>query len=275
MNIKTKIKLNNGVEMPIFGLGVYRAPSGEETQNAVRYALEAGYRHIDTAKIYGNERDVGIAVHNSFSGIPRDEIFITTKLWNSDHGYDSTITACNESLKKLGLKYLDLYLVHWPVETLRGETWKAMEYLLEEGKCRAIGVSNYMIHHLKELLETAKIVPAVNQVEFSPYLFRKDLLEFCRSQGIQFESYSPLTKGRKLKDPKLVSLGSKYSKTPAQILIRWALEHQIVVIPKSTNEGRIYENANVFDFHILEEDMNLLNSFDEGLVTGWDPTNAP
>ncbi|MFX0093575.1 MAG: aldo/keto reductase, partial [Candidatus Hodarchaeota archaeon] len=162
-----------------------------------------------------------------------------------------------------------------PVQGLRGETWKAMEYLLEEGKCLAIGVSNYMIHHLKELLADANVVPAVNQVEFSPYLFQRDLLEFCRSHGIQLEAYSPLTKGRKLKDPQLVSIASKYSRTPAQILIRWVLQHEVIVIPKSTNRDRIYENANIFDFDITSKDMDLLNSFDEGFVTGWDPRNAP
>jgi diketogulonate reductase-like aldo/keto reductase len=273
IRIDTKVKLNNGVEMPIFGLGTYLAHRGKETREAVLHALEAGYRHIDTAQIYGNEKDVGEAIRKS--GIPRQEVFITTKLWNADHGYGAALAACQQSLKRLGLSYIDLYLIHWPVEGLRNESWKALERLLEEGKCRAVGVSNYMIWHLEELLNNLSTVPAVNQVEFSPYLYQKDLLEFCLSHGIQLESYSPLTKGEKLNDPKLVAIASKYSKSPAQILIRWVLQRRIVVIPKSSRKERIYENANVFDFVISQEDMKALDSFNENLRTSWDPSAAP
>jgi len=272
ISIDTKIKLNNSVEMPIFGLGTYQTRSGKETQAAVLYALEAGYRLIDTAKIYGNEKDVGEVVRKS--GIPREEVFITTKLWNSDHGYEAAIAACEKSLKSLGLSYIDLYLIHWPVEGLRNETWRAMETLQKEGKCRAIGVSNYMIWHLEELLRSSSTVPAVNQVEFSPYLYQKDLLEFCRSHNIQLEAYSPLTKGQKLSDPKLVAIASRYSKSPAQMLIRWVLQHGVIVIPKSSKKERIFENADVFDFTISPEDKSVLDSFNENLRTSWDPSTA-
>jgi diketogulonate reductase-like aldo/keto reductase len=274
LTLDTRLQLNNAVEMPIFGLGTYRSGRGIETLKAVLWALEAGYRHIDTAKIYGNERDVGKALRES--SIPREDVFITTKLWNSDHGYISTITACQKSLEELDLDYVDLYLIHWPVPELRLETWKAMEQLLEEGKCRAIGVSNYTIWHLQELLESeySNVVPAVNQVEFSPYLFQKDLLDFCQSKEIQVESYSPLTKGQKLNDPRLGEIAQKYEKTPAQLLIRWNLEHQIIVIPKSTKKERIYENADIFDFSITSTDMKTLDSLNENLRTGWDPSTV-
>jgi diketogulonate reductase-like aldo/keto reductase len=231
-----------------------------------------GVRKQNKPFIYGNEEDVGEAVRKS--GIPREEAFITTKLWNSDHGYDRTLAACEKSLRTLGFSYVDLYLIHWPVEGLRNETWKAMERLLKEGKCRAIGISNYMIWHLQELLKNSSTVPAVNQVEFHPYLYQKDLLEFCQSHGIQLESYSPLTKGEKLNDPRLAAIALKYSKSPAQVLIRWVLQRGIVVIPKSSRKERIYENANVFDFEISREDMSALDSFNQDLRTSWDPSTA-
>ena len=272
LTIDTKVELNNGVKMPIFGLGLYQTRKGKETQDAVHYALEAGYRLIDTAAMYGNEEDVGEAVRKS--GLPREKIFITSKLWNSDHGYDKALSAFEESRKKLGLYYVDLYLIHWPVEVLRKESWRALETLLREGKCRAIGVSNYMIWHLEELLSDSSMVPAVNQVEFSPYLYQKDLLDFCRNHHIQVEAYSPLTKGYKLHDPKLANMASKYSKSPAQILIRWALQKGVVVIPKSSRKESIHENADVFDFAISPEDMKVLDSFNEDLRTSWDPSTA-
>lgn len=271
--IDTKVKLNNGVEMPIFGLGTFQMRSGKETEQAVLYALEAGYRLIDTAQMYGNEEDVGEALRKS--GISREEVFITTKLWNSEHGYQKALNACEESLEKLGLPYVDLYLIHWPVQGLRNETWKAMQTLLEKKKCRAIGVSNYMIRHLEELLANSDKIPAVNQVEFSPYLYQKELLDFCRSHKIQLEAYSPLTKGHKLSDPQLVMIAEKYSKSPAQILIRWVLQKDMVVIPKSSNKERILENADVFDFEISPDYMSLLDSLNQSLRTSWDPTTIP
>lgn len=272
ISLDTKVKLNNGVEMPIFGLGTYQAHKGE-AQEAVLHALDIGYRLIDTASMYGNEEDIGEALRRS--GLPREEVFVTTKLWNSDHGYDKALAAFEESRKRLGLDCVDLYLIHWPVEGIRSETWKAMETLLEEGKCRAVGVSNYMIWHLEELLSHSSTIPAVNQVEFHPYLYLKDLMDFCQSHGIQLEAYSPLTKGVKLDELSLADLASKYSRTPAQILIRWVLQHGIVVIPKSSRKEKIEENAAVFDFTISPEDMNTLDSFHQNLRTSWDPSRIP
>ena len=272
INFSTKVRLNNGVEMPILGLGTWQLNDGKEAERAILYALRTGYRLIDTAEIYGNEGSVGKALYKS--GIPREEVFITTKLWNSDHGYKSAIAACEGSLKRLELSYIDLYLIHWPVTSLRNETWKAMETLLDEGKCRAIGVSNYMIWHLEELLDSSSTIPAVNQVEFSPYLYQKDLLEFCCAYGIQLEAYSPLARGLKLSDPKLVAMARKYHKSTAQILIRWVLQRGIVVIPKSSKAERMRDNAKVFDFIISPEDMGALDSFNEDLRIGWDPSAA-
>ena len=270
--IDTRVKLNNDTEMPAFGLGTYEARGGKETREAVLYALETGYRLIDTAATYGNEEDVGEAIRKS--QIPRKEIFVTTKLWNSDHGYQAAMAACEKSLKKLGLSYVDLYLIHWPVAGLRNDSYRALEKLLQEGKCRALGVSNFTIWHLEDLFEHSSTIPAVNQVEFSPYLYQDDLLQFCRSHGIILEGYSPLTKGHKLNDPRLIAVARKYSKSPAQILIRWALQKGTIVIPKSSSRERIDENANVFDFSVSEEDMGILDSFDEDYRTSWDPTGV-
>jgi diketogulonate reductase-like aldo/keto reductase len=272
-SIDTKVRLNNGVEMPVFGLGTYLAGRGRETRKAVLIALKAGYRLLDTASSYGNERDVGLAVRES--GIPREEIFVTTKLWNSDHGYASAIMAFEASLERLGLSHVDLYLIHWPVQGLRSESWTALEELLRRGKCKAIGVSNYMEWHLKELLAESSVVPAVNQVEFHPYLYQKELSEFCMSKGIYLEAYCPLTQGERLDDPKLVGLASRYGKSPAQILIRWSLQRGLIVIPKSARKDRIIENADVFDFSISDDDMLVLDSLNENLRTSWDPSTAP
>jgi diketogulonate reductase-like aldo/keto reductase len=273
LNMRSTVKLNNNVRMPILGLGVYQSPPGRVTQNAVKFALSVGYRHVDTARIYGNEADVGQAVHQS--GIAREDLFVTTKLWNSDQGYDSTIRACEASLKRLGMDYLDLYLIHFPVPETRKESWKAMKTLLGNGKCRAIGVSNFTIPHLEELLETHEVIPAVNQVEFHPFLYQKELLEYCQRSGIQVEAYSPLARGERFKHPRIIALATKYSKTPAQLMLRWGLQHGLVVIPKSTGEERIRENSQVFDFEISAEDMRSLDSLDEDLRLNWDPTSVP
>ncbi len=266
-------KLNNGVVIPRLGLGVYQSPPGQLTQRAVEYALKIGYRHIDTARIYNNETDVGTALRKS--GIKREDVFITTKLWNSDHGYETAIKACDDSLKRLGLKYLDLYLIHWPVPEIRNESWTALTKLLKDGKCRSIGVSNYTIQHLTELLEDADVVPMVNQVEFSPFLYQKQLLEYCEKSKIQVEAYSPLTQGAKLNHPTIQQIAKKHSKTPAQVLIRWSLQHNLVTIPKSVREERIRENSQVFDYNLTSEDMRILDSLDENFRNSWDPTNAP
>jgi diketogulonate reductase-like aldo/keto reductase len=257
--------LNNGVKIPRLGLGVYQAPPGESTLCAVKYALKIGYRHIDTAWLYGNEIDVGRAIRES--GIEREEIFITSKVWNSDQGYQSTLAACDRSLKLLGLPYVDLYLIHWPVEGRGKDTWKAMIQLLNEGKTRAIGVSNFEVFHLQDIFQNFDVIPSVNQVEFHPFLFQEKLLEFCKNSNIQLEAYSPLTRGQKLNHHILVGLAKKYGKSSAQILIRWNLQHGLVVIPKSIHENRIRENIQVFDFQIEEKDMKLLNSLNEDLHT--------
>ena len=273
LSIESTVKLNNNVRIPILGLGVYQIPPGRVTQNAVKFALSVGYRHFDTARIYGNEADVGEAVQKS--GVPREQLFVTTKLWNSDQGYDSTLRACEASLKRLGFDYVDLYLIHFPVPEVRKESWRAMRTLLEKGKCRAVGVSNFTIPHLEDLLEEHGLTPAVNQVEFHPFLYQKNLLEYCQRKGIQVEAYSPLARGERLKHPRIVSLATKYSKTSAQIMIRWGLQHGLVVIPKSTREERIRENSQVFDFEISIEDIRSLDSLNEDRRFNWDPTSVP
>jgi diketogulonate reductase-like aldo/keto reductase len=269
-DINYKIKMNNGAEIPQFGLGVYLTKSGSECINAVTWALETGYRHIDTAWIYGNEKEVGEAVKSS--GLKREEIFITTKLWNDDHGYDSALRAFDKSLKTLNTDYIDLYLIHWPVPEKRKDSWKAMEKIYESEQCRSIGVSNYMIKHLEEMFTYANIIPVINQVEFSPYIYNKELLDYCTKHNIILEAYSPLTRRAKLKDPELVRIAEKYSKTSAQILIRWAIDHELVIIPKSANKNRIIENADVFDFELDKADMAILDNIDEEFRVAWDPT---
>lgn len=254
----------------MLGLGVYQTPRGQVAEDAVTIALDAGYRHIDTASMYGNEESVGRAILNS--GISRQDIWVTTKLWNTDHGYERSIEAINESLERLNLDYIDLFLIHWPVKELRAESWKALEHLHDQGVCRAIGVSNYMTWHLEELLGSCEVVPAVNQVEFSPFLYQKDLLNFCNQNEIQLEAYSPLTKGERLNDDTLKTIASEYERTAAQILIRWALQHNLVVIPKSADPDRIRENADVFDFTIADEHMERLDDLNEDLRTSWDPS---
>jgi len=262
--LESKIRLNNGVEIPVLGLGTSNA-SGEGAVNAVMCALEAGYRHIDTAKLYKNESEVGEGVRRS--GVPRDEVFITTKLWNDDHGYDNALKAIDVSLRNLEMNYVDLYLVHWPVSGRRTETWRAMEKILKDGKARAIGVGNFTIRHLEELLPEAGIVPAVNQVEFTPYLYQKRLQDYCEARGIRIEAWAPLTRGLKLNDPRLVEVARRYEKTPAQVLIRWGLQKGTISIPKSARRERIIENSQVFDFSISSRDMERLDGFNENLRT--------
>lgn len=275
LTIVSTMRLNNGVEIPRLGLGVYQSAPGEETRRAVHWALEAGYRHIDTAAAYGNEPAVGEAIRES--GLARQEVFVTTKLRNPDHGYHRTFAALEASLERLGFDYVDLYLVHWPVPELRRESWRAMERILAEGRVRAIGVSNYLERHLEELLAEAEVIPAVNQIELSPFNYRsrEEVVSLCRQRGIVVEAYSPLTKAMRLDHPVLVRVAQKYGKTPAQVLIRYDLQKDAVVLPKSTHRGRIRENAQVFDFTLQPEDMQALDALDEGLATGWDPTDAP
>lgn len=271
LTIASTLRLNDGVAIPRFGLGVYRTPSGATTVKAVLAAIEAGYRYVDTAALYKNEESVGEAVRQS--GLPREEVFVSTKLWNADHGYEEARRACRESVDRLGLDYIDLYLIHWPVPEGRRDSWRALEELKEEGLCRSIGVSNYTIRHMTEILNTGRTPPSVNQVEFSPFLYQRDLLAFCHGRGVRIEAYSPLTKGRRLDDPVLIRIGSETGRTPAQVLIRWALQHDLVVIPKSQDPGRICENAEAFEFALSAEQMTHLDGLDEGYHTSWDPSD--
>ena len=264
------VKLNNGVEMPILGFGVFQVRDLAQCEKAVSEALETGYRLLDTAASYMNETAVGNAIRKS--AIPRDEIFVTTKLWNSDHGFDRAQRACEQSLTRLGLDYVDLYLVHWPVAKLRVETWRAMLALKASGKARAVGVSNFTRRHLEELEGEA---PAVNQIELHPFLYPKDIVAACAERGIVVEAYSPLTRGEKLRDPRIAAIAKAVSRTPAQVLLRWSLQHGFVPLPKSVTPKRIEENAAVFDFDLSTEQMKSLDALDEDLHTCWDPTDAP
>lgn len=260
--------LNNGVEMPLLGLGVYDMYHQEAVQ-AVQWALAIGYRLMDTAAMYRNESEIGRAIRQS--SVPRDEIFITTKVHDAEQGYDKTLRAFEQSLRTLNCEYIDLYLVHWPLKATRRDTWMALERLYADGKVRAIGVANYLIPFLEELNGYATIVPALNQVEFSPYLYLKDLLKYCQERKIQLQAYSPLVRGQRLGDPKLVQLAQKYGKSPSQMILRWALQHGVSTIPKSVNQQRLQENFDVFDFEMTPGDLALMDSFNENLRIVEDP----
>lgn len=269
-NLQDTVTLNNGVKMPGLGLGVFRVEDGQQVKDAVRWALDAGYRHIDTAAIYGNETGVGEAV--AASGIPRKDIFITSKVWNGDQGYDSTLAACQTSLERLGLDYLDLYLIHWPVKGKYVDTWRALETLYKEKKVRAIGVSNFHIHHIEDILAAGSIVPVVDQVECHPRLIQAELKAYLKSEGIWLEAWSPIMKGN-LDLPVLVSLAKKYGKSPAQVVIRWHIQRDVIVIPKSIHKERIVENANVFDFTLTEAELAEIDALNENHRYGSDPDN--
>ncbi|NLC44816.1 MAG: aldo/keto reductase [Clostridiales bacterium] len=256
--------------MPVLGIGVWRVDDGAEVEATIRYALEAGYRSIDTAAGYNNEDGVGNAIKNT--NIPREEIFVTTKVWNAHQGYDSTLQAFEDSMRKLKLDYLDLYLIHWPVKGKYKDTWKAMEKLYKDGRIRAIGVCNFHIHHLEDLKESAELVPMVNQVECHPLLTQVELREYCKKNNIQFEAWSPLMQGN-LDIPILKQLAKKYKKSPAQIVLRWDLQSEIVTIPKSVHSNRIIENGNVFDFELSSEDMDAISSLNQNKRFGANPDN--
>ncbi len=270
-SIHERAWLNNGRSMPWLGLGVWRMADGGEVESAVRYALDIGYRSIDTAAAYGNERGVGQAIRRS--GVAREDVFLTTKVWNDDQRARRTRQAFDESLKRLGVDYVDLYLIHWPVKDRYQETWQDLEAIYAGGRARAIGVSNFLAHHLQELLRDVQIVPAVNQVEFHPFLVQPALLEFCRSHGIQVEAWSPLAQGEIVNEPVVQGLASKYGKTPAQVVLRWDVQHRVVTIPKSTHADRIAENAQVFDFELAPEDVQALDALDVGRRVGPDPNS--
>lgn len=265
--------LHNGVKMPWFGLGVFKVEEGPEVVNAVKAALKHGYRSVDTAAIYENEEGVGQGIREGLkeTGMDREDLFVTSKVWNADLGYESTIAAYETSLKKLDLDYLDLYLIHWPVEGKYKEAWRALETLYKEGRVKAIGVSNFQIHHLEELMKDAEIKPMINQVECHPRLTQKELLSFCKEQGIQMEAWSPLMQGQLLDDEVLKEIASKHGKSVAQIILRWDLQNGIVTIPKSTKEHRIVENAAVFDFELTAEDMQRIDDMNQNHRVGPDP----
>jgi len=262
------ITLNNGISMPQLGLGVYDV-YGLAAERAVMKALDTGYRLIDTAMFYQNEREVGNAIRNS--GINRSEIFVTTKVWQTDQGYDSTLKAFEISRKKLNLDYIDLYLIHWPIKPKRKETWVALEKLYEEKKVKAIGVANYLIPFLIELESYSKITPTVNQIEFSPWLFLQDELAWCKQRKTVLQSYTPLVRGKKFNDPVIVTLSKKYGKTPAQIILRWNIQLGVSTIPKSSNPKRIEENFNIFDFQLEDDDMTALGRLNENFRVVEDP----
>lgn len=263
--------LHNGVKMPMLGLGVFQVEDGEEVVHSVKSALEHGYRSIDTAAIYGNEKGVGQAIEES--GIDRESLFITSKLWNSDQGYESTLEAFNDTLDRLGLDYLDLYLIHWPLPKLGKykETWRAFEKLYHEGKVRAIGVSNFKEHHLADLIKDSEIVPMVNQVEFHPHLTQEPLRAYCDEHNIQLEAWSPLKQGALLDNPTLKEIAEKHGKTTAQVIIRWDLQSDVITIPKSVKAHRIKQNADVFDFELSDEEMRAINQLNQDDRSGPDP----
>jgi diketogulonate reductase-like aldo/keto reductase len=271
--LSSRVRLNQGVEMPWLGLGVFQTEPGPVTEQAVRWALDAGYRLLDTATLYGNEADVGRAIRAS--GVPRDELFVTTKLWTTDHGYENALRAGRESLARLGLDRIDLYLIHWPrapSPQARLDSWRALERLKEEGVCRAIGVSNYTVRHLEELREHSATVPAVDQVEFHPWVYDPELLQYLAEHRIQPEAYTPLTRGRRLDDPTVAATAHAHGRSVAQVLLRWGLQHGLVVIPKSIREERIRENARVFDFTLAPAEMARLDALRSGgRITQLDP----
>jgi methylglyoxal/glyoxal reductase len=274
-NLQSTTTLHNGIKMPWIGLGVFKVEESPELVHSVKSAIRHGYRSIDTAAIYGNEKGVGQGLHEGLeeARISREQLFVTSKVWNADLGFDSTIKAYEASLSKLGLDYLDLYLIHWPVEGKYKESWRALETLYKEGRVKSIGVSNFQVHHLEELMKDAKIKPMVNQVEYHPHLTQKELQHYCKEQGIQMEAWSPLKQGQLLDHPVLKVIATKYQKSIAQIILRWDLQHVVVTIPKSTKEHRIIENSSIFDFELTVEEMERIDGLNQDHRVGPDPDN--
>lgn len=264
------ITLNNGIKMPIVGFGTWKIAPGPSTHKAIEKAIEAGYRHFDTARIYLNEKSVGKALNES--NVDRKELFVTTKLWNHDQGYEEALKAFDKSLKRLEMDYVDLYLLHWPVPEKRLESWKALIEIQKSGRAKAIGVSNFTEEQLAELLEHTDVAPATNQVEFHPYLNQQLLLDYCKENKIVLTAYSPLAHGRRLQDGTLLSIAAKHAKTEAQVMLRWSIQLGNVVIPKSTDQVRIGENIDLFDFELDKEDMEQISNLNENYRTCWDPT---
>ena len=265
-NLQDTYTLANDVQIPCIGFGTLQTPDGETAINSVKAALKAGYRHIDTAACYGNEASVGQAIKES--GVPREEIFVTSKVWNTERGYEKTLAAFETTMAKLDLDYVDLYLIHWPAaanqfenwKEINAQTWRALEELYIKGKVKAIGVSNFLPHHLEALLEGAKVVPMVNQIEYHPGFMQAESVAFCKAHNILVEAWSPLGTGNVLNNETLIMMAQKYSKTVAQICIRWVLQHGLLPLPKSITESRIIENTEVFDFELKEEDMAIIDA---------------
>jgi diketogulonate reductase-like aldo/keto reductase len=263
--------LNTGRKVPAIGFGTWQITPGEQTKQAVLTALEAGYRVIDTARIYGNEKGVGEALRES--GIPREELFITTKLWNEDQGYDSALTACQRSLERLGLDYLDLYLIHWPATSRRHDAWRAFEKLLADDLIKAAGVSNYTVEHLKQLLERSELTPAVDQIEFHPYIYmqQRAVLEFCQTKDILIEAYSPLRRFGSDTPPEVSQIADRHGVSPQQVVLRWCIQQGTLPLPRSANPDHIGSNFDVFNFELTEEDMRAVNQLSDGERVTWDP----
>lgn len=274
-HLQDKTTLNNGVAMPWLGIGVFKVEEGQELIDALKSAVRLGYRSIDTAAVYGNERSVGQAIREAMeeSKVSRDELFVTSKVWNADLGYESTLAAYEASLERLGLDYLDLYLIHWPVEGKYKEAWRALETLYKTGRVRAIGVSNFQTHHLEELMKNAEVAPAINQVEFHPRLTQEKLRRFCAEHRIQLEAWSPLMQGQLLEEPTLRDIAARHGKSIAQVILRWDLQHGVVTIPKSTKPQRIAENADVFGFELTAEEMARIDGLNLDSRVGPDPDN--
>ncbi|WP_079515142.1 aldo/keto reductase [Rossellomorea marisflavi] len=267
------ITLNNGVQMPEIGYGVFRVEEGKDLEKAVETAIRIGYRSIDTAAIYQNEKSVGKGVQNAIDAglVTREELFITSKVWNDGLSYDETIQAYNDTLERLGLEYLDLYLIHWPGQNKYMEPWKALEALYKEGRIKSIGVSNFQVSHLEHLLETAEVKPVINQIEFHPKLVQEDVRAFCEKHDIQVEAWSPLMNAELLNHETVNEIAESLGKSAAQVILRWDLQHGVVTIPKSMTESRIKENIDIYDFELTAEQVKTLDALDEHKRIGPDP----
>lgn len=268
LSLEHKLTLNNGTQMPQLGLGVFQSEAGSETENAVRYALEAGYRHIDTASIYGNEREVGTVINSGL--VPREEIFVTSKLWINKFSYQDAKQGFEETMEKINLDYLDLYLIHWPSPGWQ-EAWPALEEFYQAGRIKAIGVSNFLPHHLTEILDNGNVRPAVNQYEMHPYLQQPELRQLCQDNEIAITAWAPIMKGRVLDVPELVAIGQTHSKSAVQVALRWLLQLGVIAIPKSVNQNRIEANADLYDFELSADEMATINGLDKHERTGPDP----
>jgi diketogulonate reductase-like aldo/keto reductase len=268
-SLDDRVEIAPGVRMARLGLGTYKSAEGPDVEGEVSYGLELGYRHVDTAALYGNETGVGRSLRDS--GIPRDEYTVATKVWNSDQGYRGTLEAFDRSLEKLGLEYVDLYLVHWPLPKLTAETWRAMEEVHASGRARALGVCNFLVHHLEDLLSFAQVPPVLDQVEHHVRLQQPELRDYCGSHGMTLQAWAPIMRGRVTAIPEVIEIGRRHGKTPAQVAIRWILEHGVTAVPKSVHRKRIAENADVFDFALDEAEMATLDALDRGERVGGHP----